>query len=263
VCGEPVHRDEAEAVVRCVNARCPVQSERLIEHFAGRGALDIEGLGEKLAVVLHREGLVGDVSDVFTLHKKREKLIGLERMGEKSVDNLLEGIDRAGKEATLPRLFVGLGILHVGGEVAELLAGRFPSLSELRDATPEQMMEIEGVGPRIADSVAEWFERETNRQVIDRLIEYGVNPKGELLPAAGDLPFAGQRFVVTGRLETMSRPEAQARIKSLGGAVSGSVSGKTDYLVVGADPGSKLAQAEKHGVERLDEKAFLALLEQA
>ena len=214
-------------------------------------------------MVLHREKLVGDVADIFTLRKTREKLVGLDRMGEKSVDNLLEAIDRAGKEATLPRLLIGLGILHVGGEVADLLVGHFPSLSELRDATPERMMEIEGIGPRIADSVAEWFERESNRQVIDKLIEYGVNPKAEPLPAAGDLPFAGLRFVVTGRLDTMSRPEAQARIKSLGGAVSGSVSGKTDYLVVGADPGSKLAQAEKHGVEQLDEKAFLALLERS
>lgn len=263
-CDEPVRRDESEAVVRCVNARCPAQFVRLVEHFASRGAMDIEGLGEKLAVVLFEEGLVADVADILTLKYRRDTLVALERMGEKSADNLLDGIEKA-KARPLSRLILGLGILHVGGEVAELITRRFGSLGDLRKASgegslAETLLEIDGIGPRIAASVAGWFDHPGNRKIIQKLRSAGVDPIAETSQETGDLPLAGKRFVVTGRLQHLSRAEAQARIKLLGGSVTSSVSGRTDFLVAGADPGSKLDAARRLGVNVLDEEEFLALV---
>ncbi len=259
VCGEAVLHDEDEAVLRCVNGRCPVQSQRLIEHFAGRGSMDIEGLGEKMAVILFNEKLVGDVADLYTLGGHREKLIEMERLGEISVDNLLAGIE-ASKSQPLSRLLSGLGILHVGGENAELLAGRFGSLKGLQDATGDDLTAIDGVGPRIAASVVDWFSHEGNQQIVDKLIAAGVDPREEMREPE-DLPWTGLRFVVTGRMESYSRREAQAKIKSLGGTVSSTVSGKTSFVVVGAEPGSKYDKAVRLEVPILDEAAFLQKLD--
>ncbi|MCH8103693.1 MAG: NAD-dependent DNA ligase LigA [Chloroflexi bacterium] len=259
VCGEAVLRDETEAVVvRCVNGRCPVQAQRLLEHFAGRGAMDIEGLGEKMAVILFNEDLVGDVADIYRLGDEREELMEMKGLGELSVDNLLAGIE-ASKKQPLGRLLSGLGILHVGGENAELLARRFGSLTGLQNATEADLTDIDGIGPRIAASVVDWFSHEGNQEIIDKLIAAGVDPHEEVREPE-DLPWTGLRFVVTGRLESLSRQEAQAKIKSLGAAVSSSVSGKTDFVVVGEEPGSKYEKAVRLEVPILDEAAFLAKL---
>jgi DNA ligase (NAD+) len=257
VCEVPVFRDDDEAVVRCVNGRCPVQTQRLIEHFAGRGAMDIEGLGEKMAVLLFNEGLVHDVADIYKLKKEetQARLKEMEGLGELSVQKLIDGIE-ASKNQPLPKLLFGLGILHVGSEVGELLADRFGSLDGVMAATEEELIGIEGIGPRIAASVRDWSQQEGNLDIVKRLIESGVNPKQERREPQ-NLPWTGLRFVVTGKLDAFSRPEAQARIKSLGGAVSSSVSGKTDYVVVGEDPGSKYDKAVRLEVAILDEAAFL------
>ncbi len=257
VCEVPVFRDDDEAVVRCVNGRCPVQIQRLIEHFAGRGAMDIEGLGEKMAVLLFNEGLVLDVADIYRLKKEetQARLMEMEGLGELSVQKLLDGIE-ASKNQPLPKLLFGLGILHVGSEVSELLADRFGSLDEVMAATEEELISIEGIGPRIAASVRDWSQQEGNLEIVKRLIESDVNPRQERREPQ-DLPWTGLRFVVTGKLEAFSRPEAQARIKSLGGAVSSSVSGKTDYVVVGEEPGSKYDKAMRLEVAILDEAEFL------
>jgi len=257
VCEVPVFRDDDEAVVRCVNGRCPVQIQRLIEHFAGRGAMDIEGLGEKMAVLLFNEGLVLDVADIYRLKKEetQARLMEMEGLGELSVQKLLDGIE-ASKNQPLPKLLFGLGILHVGSEVGELLADRFGSLDEVMAATEEELISIEGIGPRIAASVRDWSQQEGNLEIVKRLIESDVNPRQERREPQ-DLPWTGLRFVVTGKLEAFSRPEAQARIKSLGGAVSSSVSGKTDYVVVGEEPGSKYDKAMRLEVAILDEAEFL------
>ena len=263
VCEVPVFRDDDEAVVRCVNGQCPVQTQRLIEHFAGRGAMDIEGLGEKMAVLLFNEGLAHDVADIYKLsaEETQNRLKEMEGLGELSVQKLLDGIE-ASKQQPLPKLLFGLGILHVGSEVGELLADRFGSLEGVMNATEEELIEIEGIGPRIAASVRDWSQQEGNLDIISRLIEGGVDPRQERREPQ-DLPWTGLRFVVTGKLESFSRPEAQARIKSLGGAVSGSVSGKTSFLVVGEDPGSKFDKAVRLEVPVLDEKAFLTKLAEA
>jgi len=260
VCGEPVFRDTDEAVVRCVNGRCPVQTQRLIEHFAGRGAMDIEGLGEKMAVLLFNEGLVHDVADIYALNAEETqiRLKEMEGLGELSVQRLLEGIE-ASKKQPLPRLLFGLGVLHVGAEVGELLADRFGSLEGVMDASEEELIAIEGIGPRIAASVRDWSQQDGNLNIVQRLIDSGVDPRQERREPQ-DLPWSGLRFVVTGKLEAFSRPEAQARIKSLGGAVSSSVSGKTNYVVVGEEPGSKYDKAVRLEVPVLDEQAFLSLL---
>lgn len=257
VCEVPVFRDDDEAVVRCVNGRCPVQIQRLIEHFAGRGAMDIEGLGEKMAVLLFNEGLVLDVADIYRLKKEetQARLMEMEGLGELSVQKLLDGIE-ASKNQPLPKLLFGLGILHVGSEVGELLADRFGSLDEVMAVTEEELISIEGIGPRIAASVRDWSQQEGNLEIVKRLIESDVNPRQERREPQ-DLPWTGLRFVVTGKLEAFSRPEAQARIKLLGGAVSSSVSGKTDYVVVGEEPGSKYDKAVRLEVAILGEAEFL------
>jgi len=258
-CGEQVVRSEDDAAVRCVNARCPAQFERLLGHFACRAAMDIEGLGSKLAVALARSELVGDVADVFSLGERRDDLLELEGMAEKSVDNLLTAIEAA-KGRSLARLLFGLGIRHVGSEVAELLAGRLGSLKAIEEASLEQMTAIDGVGPRIAESVRAWLDRPANRELIGKLRAAGVDPREAPAAPSDSLPLAGKRFVVTGRLESMSRSEAQARIKEQGGAASSSVSRRTDFVVVGEEPGSKADDALRLGVRTLVEAEFLALL---
>jgi DNA ligase (NAD+) len=224
--------------------------------------MDIEGLGEKLAKSLIRAGLVHDVADVYSLKPHRAELLELERMGEKSADRLLQGIDDTGQRP-LSRLLFALGIQHVGSEIAELLAGRFGSIDALRNASVEDIDEIEGIGPEIARSVRQWLDTPGNQKVLDKLIAAGIDPREDVAARSGPKPLLGKRFVVTGSLERYTRTEALSLIKSLGGQVSGSVSKKTDYVVVGAEPGSKLDDARRLGVTTLDEDAFLKLLEQA
>ena len=257
-CKTEVVRNEGEAAYYCPNRQCPEQRTRLLEHFVGRGAMDIEGIGEQLARLLMSRGLVRDGADLYALKDRREELIGIERLGAKSVDNVLANIE-ASKRRPLARVLVALGIRHVGSEVATALAQQFGSTDGLMSATAEQIAELPGLGLVIGESVAEFFSRAENREMVERLRSAGVNLVEER-GAAREGPLSGLTFVVTGRLERLSRNEAEALIKAHGGAVGSSVTKKTDYVVAGAEPGSKLTKAEALGTAVLDEGGFLGLL---
>lgn len=257
-CGTPIARNDGEAAYYCPNRQCPAQRFRLLEHFVGRGAMDIDGIGESLAYILMQRGLVQDGADLYYLRERREELLGIERLGEKTVDKLLDAID-ASKQRPLAQVIVALGIRHAGGEMAATLANHFGSIDALMDASVEQITDIGGVGPKIAESVREFFALDENRAVVEKLRAAGVNLR-EASGGAREGPLSGLTIVVTGRLERFSRDVAEALIKRNGGSVGSSVTKKTNYLVVGAEAGSKLAKAEKLGVEVLDEDAFAALL---
>jgi DNA ligase (NAD+) len=258
VCGDATLRLEDEAVTRCPNLDCPAQLKNNLRHLASRGALDVEGLGEKLVDQLVERGLVKRLSDVFTLDT--ETLTGLERMGEKSAQNLTASLDKA-RSTTLTRFLIALGIHHVGEGVAALLAGHFGDLEPLARASKEELEGVEGIGPTIAESVALFFQDERNAAEVKRLRELGVRwVKRKARPAASG-PLAGKTFVLTGGLESMTRAEAKARIQEAGGKVTSSVSKKTDYVVAGTDPGSKLAKATELKVEVIDEAELEKLLQ--
>jgi DNA ligase (NAD+) len=255
-CGTPVTRDPDQAVVYCPNTQCPAQQIRLLEHFASRGAMDIEGMGERMAWVLFKEGLVRDAAGLY--HLTVEQLASLDRMGTKSAQRLVEGIEKS-KSRPLSNVLFALGIRHVGYETARLLAEHVRNLDGLLAVTAESLQEVEGIGPVVAKAIAEWVQREANRDVIRRLQEAEVQPAMIEEPKEGD-QLEGLTLVVTGRLETMSRNEAEDRIRALGGKVGSAVTKGTDYLVVGAEAGTKLAKAEKLGVKTIDEDEFTALL---
>ena len=257
-CGSPVVKPEDEAMSYCRNLACPHQLVRLMEHFVSRGAMDIEGLGVKQAVALLDKGLVKDVADLYSLHSKKAEMLEIERMGEKSVANLLDAIE-ASKDRPLARLLVALGITHVGGEVAEALTRHFVSIDALMAATEEELLAVPSVGPKIASSVAAYLADDANRAVIEKLRQAGVRLEDEAGAEPVGQTLAGLRFVVTGRMERFSRSEIEDRLKELGASVSGSVSRKTNYLIAGADAGSKLADAQRLGVETIDEERFLEL----
>jgi len=257
VCNAETLRLEGEVVTRCPNLDCPAQIKNNLRHLASRGALDVEGLGEKLVDQLVERGLLTRLSDVFGL--EREALVGLERMGEKSADNLLENLERA-KRTTLTRFLVALGIQHVGEGVADLLAAHFGDLDPLASASQEELEAIEGIGPTIAESLARFFADSRNAAEIQRLRELGVHWKKAAPRPRGQGALAGKTFVLTGALAGMTRAEAKARIQALGGKLTSSVSKKTDYVVAGSDPGSKLSKARELGVEVLDEAALEKLL---
>jgi DNA ligase (NAD+) len=258
-CGGEVIRPQGEVMYYCSNAACPAQAQQRLEHFASRGAMDIRGIGESQSDLLLREGLVKDVADLYDLASKREHLLALERTGEKSVDNCLEAIENS-KERPLARVIFALGIRHVGAEMAEVLANRYRNIDDLMNASEKELMEIDAVGPKIADSIITFFGQEENRRIIQRLKAAGVNLQ-EKTAEFEDLPLAGREFVITGRLEGFTRQEAEARIKALGGTAKSDVTRKTSYLVVGAEPGSKLARAEALGVTRLSETELIEMLE--
>jgi DNA ligase (NAD+) len=256
-CGGKLRRDEEEVAWRCENVACPAQLKRTLEHFAGRGALDIEGLGTVMVEALVDRGLVKDYGDLYSL--KMKDLLALERMGEKSASNLLAGIE-ASKERPYERVLFALGIRHVGLTAARVLAERFPSLDELSKATPEAIDEIPGVGTTIAQSLADFLSRKTNLAVIAKLREAGVRLKAEKEGVGKPKKLAAKTFVLTGILHRYSREEASEKIIALGGRTSDSVSKKTDYLVVGADPGSKLKKARTLSVKILTEEEFENLI---
>jgi DNA ligase (NAD+) len=257
VCKSATIRLEDEVVTRCPDLDCPAQLKNNIRHLASRGALDIEGLGEKLIDQLVERGDVKRLSDVFALDA--ETLMALERMGEKSAANLIASLDRA-KTTTLARFAIALGIRHVGEGVAELLAAHFGDLDPILAASREELEAVEGVGPTIAESLAAFAADKRNAAEIARMRELGVNwPTAERAPAGGDA-LAGKTFVVTGTLANMTRDEAKRRIRAQGGKVTGSVSKKTDYVVVGADPGSKATKAQELEIETLDEAGLLGIL---
>ncbi len=258
VCGAEAVRTPGEAAYYCPNVVCPAQIQQRIEHFVSRGAMDIRGIGERQSGLLFREGLVKNVADLYDL--KKEDLLGLERMADRSAGNIIEAI-QGSKRSPLSRLIFALGIRHIGGEMAELLAGHFGSIDKLTSASREELAAIPGVGSKIADSILAFFRQEENRNIIERLSRAGVLPEEEVLTAE-ELPLSGQEFVITGRLEAFSRPEAEAKIKALGGSAKDNVSRNTTYLVVGADPGSKLGRARALGVRELSEQDLLKLLEE-
>jgi DNA ligase (NAD+) len=247
------------AVWRCLNPDCPAQVRGRIEHWCSRGAMDIEGGGEVLVRQLVQSGLARDVADLYTL--KLSDLEGLERMGEKSAQNFLDGI-AAGKHRDMWRALYGLGILHVGAGVAKALGRCFAVLDDVFAASVDQLTKCEDVGDVIANSIVQWHGDPRNRKLIDRLRAGGVNFKSELYQAPGDSsggPLTGKTFVLTGALPHLSREEATAKIESAGAKVSGSVTKKTDYVVAGEEAGSKLEKARKLGVQVIDERELLRL----
>ncbi len=253
VCGEPVERPEGEVAYYCVNAACPAQLVRSVEHFVSRGAMDIEGFGIRQAELFVELGFLRDMADIYYL--EAEQLLPLEGFGEKKVANLLAAIE-ASKERSPARLLTALGIQGIGVTVAQILMDQFHSLDALAAASAEEMQQIPGIGPKLAQSVADWFTHKPNRQVIEKLKFAGVCTEAEAVQPAGPQPLAGLTFVITGTLPSMSREQAQATIEAVGGRVTGSVSGKTDYLLAGERAGSKLAKAEKLGVTVIDEAAL-------
>jgi len=267
VCGSEVIKPEGEAMHRCTNAACPSQALERIKHFVSRGAMDIDGVGEKLCQALFKAGLekklkFEDAGDLYSITK--EQLMNLERMADKSASNVLSSIEKS-KDRPLARVIFALGILHVGEQYAELLAERFHSIDQLAKASQEELSTLPSIGPRIAESIVAFFRQKGNKQIIEKLRKAGVRLEREKVEEAKpeELPLAGREFVLTGKLESLSRSEAEAKIKALGGKAGSDVTKKTSYVVVGADPGSKLAKAEKLGTKTITEAEFLKLLDKA
>jgi DNA ligase (NAD+) len=255
-CGSDVHKAEDEVAYRCVNAACPAKRRESLLHFASRHAMDIDGLGDKIVDQLVAKGLVKDVADLYTL--KLDTLIDLERFAEKSAQNLLDEIE-ASKKASLARLIYALGIRMIGERTGQLLAAHFSSLDELAEATEEQLLEVGEVGPKVAASIAEFFSEPANQKIIKKLDKYGVKPTAEKRVVKSQ-KFAGKSFVFTGGLANRSREAAAELVQQHGGKISGSVSKKTDYVVVGTDPGSKYDKAKELNVAILTESEFDKLL---
>jgi DNA ligase (NAD+) len=258
VCGSDAVREEGEADYRCTGGLfCAAQRKEAILHYAHRRAVEIEGLGDKLVEQLVDAGVVRTLPDLYRLGLTA--LAGLERMADKSANNLLEALEKS-KQTTLPRFLFGLGIRHVGEATAKELARHFGSLDAVMDATEEQLLEVSDVGPIVAQSIRTFFDQPHNREVVEQLRACGVTwPEGEPAVRAPQ-PLSGKTFVITGTLPTLSRDEAKDRVEAAGGKVAGSVSKKTDFVVAGTEAGSKLTKAQELGVAVIDEAALLALL---
>ena len=259
-CSHEVVRAQDEVAHFCPNAACPAQLIRLLEHFVSRNAMDIEGLGISQSTSLLNEGHIKDVADLYDL--KAEDIVSIDRFGEKSVANLLAAID-ASKNLPFSRLLAALGIPLVGVEVAELITRHFPNFETLIVAGESDLVEIPGVGPKIAEAIISYFSSESNRKVIEKLSAAGVAMGAHQKQDLTEKVLTGLRFVVTGRLANFSRSDIVDTIKGLGGTVSASVSRQTDYLITGEDPGSKLAEAEALGTTVLTETEFIAMIDQS
>jgi DNA ligase (NAD+) len=258
-CGEMLLKPDGEVVRRCVNGACPAQVQKNIEHFASRGAMDVDGLGEKVIQQLIEYGLIGDYGDLYSL--TLEKLLPLERIAEKSAENLLTSITDS-RFRSLDGLIFALGIRHVGAGVARTLAAEYRSLDALRTAEEDELTGIPEVGPRIAESIARFFASPANQAIIRKLEVAGVRMTADQA-VEGQTELAGKTFVLTGSLEQFTRDEASARIRALGGTVTTSVSSKTDFLVAGSAAGSKLARARELGVKILNEDELFKLLRES
>ncbi|WP_409273262.1 NAD-dependent DNA ligase LigA [Neobacillus sp. SCS-31] len=261
-CESDLVRLEGEVALRCLNPKCPAQIREGLIHFVSRNAMNIDGLGEKVIAQLFAHKLVEDVADLYKL--TAEELLALERMGEKSVANLLQAIDRS-KENSLERLLFGLGIRHVGEKAARTLAQEFETMDRLASATESDLMSINEVGEKMASSIAAFFEQEEARELINELKAAGVNmeylgPKRAAIESADSI-FTGKTVVLTGKMERMSRNEAKEKLEALGANVAGSVSKKTDILIAGEDAGSKLTKAQELGIEIWDEERLLEEIE--
>jgi DNA ligase (NAD+) len=255
-CGSAIHRAEGEVAYRCVNAACPAKRKESLLHFASRHAMDINGLGDKIVDQLVDKGMVKDIADLYTL--KLDDLANLDRMGEKSAQNLLDQI-AASKKHTLARLIYALGIRMVGERTGQLLAEHFSSLDDLAEAKEDQLFEVTEVGPKVAAAIAEFFSESANQKIIKKLDKAGVRPTAEKRVMKSQ-KFAGKSFVFTGALANRSREEAGQLVMQHGAKVTSSVSKKTDYVVVGADPGSKYDKAKELNVPVLTEPEFEKLL---
>jgi DNA ligase (NAD+) len=232
-----VIKPEGEVMYYCSNSACPAQVQQRLGHFASRGAMDIRGIGESMAITLLQEGLVKDVADLYYLKDKHEQLVGLERMADKRVSNMLEAM-------------------------AEILASHLGSIDRLASASREELMSITTVGPKIADSIIAFFGEEGNQRILKRLREAGIKLEEEAVKPK-EAPLAGMEFVITGRLDAFTREQAEAWIKDLGGTTKDNVTRKTTYLVVGAEPGSKLARAQALGTRQLTEEELIRFLRQS
>jgi len=260
VCGGEIYRPAGEAMHYCANVSCPAQFERQLEHFVSRGAMDIRGIGESLSVILAQQGLVKNVSDLYYL--TTADLLQLPRMGEKSADNIIDAIADS-KTRPLDRVIFGLGVRHVGNETATLLSRHYGNIWALAKTGLGELQTIPDIGDKIASSIVAYFSEEKNVAVIHRLEEAGVRLTSDQKPVNKNMPFSGMEFVVTGKLESFSREEAQEKIRSLGGTAKDNVTKATNYLVVGADAGSKLTKARSMGVKELSEREFINMLEQS
>jgi DNA ligase (NAD+) len=257
VCGGEIVRAEGEAISRCINTNCPARLKESVLHFAARGVMDIDGMGDSLVSQLVDSGLVTNVADLYRL--TLEDLVELERLGTKSAEKLLKNIESS-RQRPLPRILNGLGIPFVGERTAQFLADAFGDLDKIANADEEELQRAEEVGPKVSQSIRRFFHEKHNRQLIERLREEGLPFKYQAKRKAGG-PLAGITFVLTGTLPELSREEAADLIESTGGKVSGSVSKKTSYVVAGADPGSKLDKANTLGVKVIDEAALRKLAE--
>ncbi|MCQ2441455.1 MAG: NAD-dependent DNA ligase LigA [Clostridia bacterium] len=254
-CGSPVSREDGEAVIRCTNADCPAQLLRHLIHFTSRDAMDIEGLGPAVLEQLSDAGLISNIVDIYTLDF--EKVKSLERIGEKSADNLKKAIENS-KQNDLSKLIFAFGIRHIGSKAAKLLSEHFMDIDGIMSATKQELEEIEGFGSILAQSAYEFFKLEDTRQMISRLKELGINMKST--KTVVDTRFAGMTFVLTGTLPTYNRNDASAIIENFGGKVSSSVSKKTTYVLAGDEAGSKLEKANTLGVKVIDEQQFKEMI---
>jgi len=255
VCGTKVVRTEGEVDYRCVNANCPAKLRETILHFASRGVMNIDGMGDALVTQLTERGLVKNVADIYKLSK--DDLLSLERMGDKSAQNILDEIENS-KKLPLERVIYGLGIRMVGERTAQFLAEHFGSMAALESAGVEELQNVNEVGPRIAESIVEFFGIAANRKLVERLREAGLTLRGQKKERGTKL--AGKTFVLTGTLAHFTRDEAKKMIEDAGGKVAGSVSKKTDYVVAGTEAGSKLDKAKELGVRVINEREMEKLL---
>ena len=261
VCGSPLFKPEDEVAYYCENSECPAQIKGRLEHFAARGAMDIEGMGEALIDLLVDKGLLLTYADIYDIKKRREELISIERLGKKSVDNLLEAIEDSKKQPFSKVLFA-LGIRYVGAGAARKLTDHFVSIDQLITAGEEEIAEVHEIGPSISGSIKKFFSNEVNLKIIERLKEHGLNFKSESKKTLNTF-FTGKTFVLTGTLSSFSREEAGEEIMALGGKVASSVSKKTDYVIAGESAGSKLDKAQSLGINILSEEELIKYIKES
>ncbi|NTV89309.1 MAG: NAD-dependent DNA ligase LigA, partial [Clostridiales bacterium] len=261
VCGADVVRESGEAAFRCTGIECPAQLSRSIEHFVSRDAMNIDGMGSAIVQTLLDAGMICGVADLYYLHLRKDELVNMERMGKKSVENLLNSIE-ASKGNNLERLIFGFGIRNIGQRAAQLLAENFESIDELKEAGVEDLTKINEFGEITAESVVVFFKQEQTADTIEKLRAAGVNMAGGGRKKLTDTRFEGKTFVLTGTLPTYTRPEASEIIESFGGKTSGSVSKKTDFVLAGEEAGSKLDKALQLGVKVIDEAEFRKMIGQ-
>ena len=259
-CSSKLFKPEDEANYYCENSDCPAQIKGRIEHFASRGAMDIEGLGEAIVDQFVNLGFLKNSADIYDLHGNESKIITLDGWGQKSFKNLLDAIEKS-RNRPFGRVLYALGVRHVGINIAQLLVDNFPTIEQLMDASEKDLQQVQSIGPRIAKSVIRFFEDKHNRRIVDRLKDAGVQMRNVRANLRGSQPLSGKKFVLTGSLESMTREEARQKIELLGGKVVTSVSKNTDFVVIGEEAGSKREKALELGIPLLDEKKFLTMLE--